>query len=54
MRAAVTIGDVMCEAEDEEPFTRQHAQELVRSLIGPACDAYEAAYSLGADMEKPQ
>jgi len=54
LRYALSIEDVTSEIEDEgDDFDRDRAQRILRALIPPTCDAYEASFSLGDRTPPP-
>ena len=47
MRAAVSIGDVWAELEDDTPYSRDHANELLAACSAEVIRDYEASVTIG-------
>ena len=47
MRVSVGIGDVWAEIEDDAPYDRAHAQEMLTVCSGEVITDYEATLTIG-------
>lgn len=47
MRAAVAIGDVWAEIEDDNPFSAEHAKQMLAQCSAEVITDYEATLTIG-------
>lgn len=52
MRAQVTIDDTSTEIEDDEPYSHDHAAQMLTTLTGATITAYEAGLHAGNPSTK--